>query len=208
MQNAKHFHFKTAGKLMVAAALGLSLASCGGMPSNTSVYSTKQPVIERQNYTLDVSTISSGLPVTEKVRLNGWFEAMDLRYGDRIAIEDPSANPAVATAVNELAGRYGLMVSKTAPTTPGFLDPGEARVVVTRTSAEVPGCPDWGAKSDMNYTNGTSPGYGCSTNGNMAAMIADAQDLLEGKKGNTEDVVNTGSRAINAYRQRSDGGSN
>lgn len=200
MQNAKHFHFKTAGKLMMAAALGLPLAGCGGMPSNTTVYSTKQPVVERQNFTLDISTISSGLAVTEQARLNGWFEAMDLRYGDRVAIEDPSSNPAVSNAVNELAGRFGLIVSNTAPTTTGFLQPGEARVVITRTSAEVPGCPDWGAKSDMNYTNGTSPGYGCATNSNIAAMVADSQDLLEGKKGNGETVVATGNRAIQTYR--------
>ena len=208
MQNAKHGKFKTAGKLAIALALGLSLASCGGMPTNNTLYSTKQPVVKRDSFSMDVDTISSGLPVTEQARLNGWFEAMDLRYGDRVAVEDPGSNPAVTNAVNELAGRYGLIVSDTAPTTAGFLQPGQARVVITRSSAEVPGCPDWSAKSDMNYLNATSPGYGCSINGNMAAMIADSQDLLEGKKGNTEDIVNTGSRAINAYRQRSDGGSN
>ncbi len=200
MQNAKHSPFKTASKLVMAAALGLTLAGCGGMATNNSLYSTKQPVVSRQNFTLDVNTISSGLAVTEQARLNGWFEAMDLRYGDRIAVEDPSSNPAVANAVNELAGRFGLIVSATAPTTSGFLQPGEARVVITRSKAEVPGCPDWSAKSDMNYLNATSPGYGCSVNSNMAAMVADPQDLLEGKSGTGEAVVGNGDKAINTYR--------
>ncbi|NQX94500.1 MAG: CpaD family pilus assembly protein [Erythrobacter sp.] len=200
MQNAKHSPFTTAGKLMMAAALGLTLAGCGGMATNNTLYSTKQPVVSRQNFTLDVSTISSGLPVTEQVRLNGWFEAMDVRYGDRIAIEDPSSNPAVANAINELAGRYGLIVSDTAPTTSGFLQTGQARVVITRSTAEVPGCPDWSAKSDMNYLNATSPGYGCAVNSNLAAMVADPQDLLEGKKGDGENVVATATKAIGAYR--------
>ena len=214
MDNAKHTvrHASghrsagAAGKLIVAAALGLTLAGCGGMATNSSLYSVKQPVVSRQNFTLDVSTISSGLPVSEQSRLNGWFEAMDLRYGDRVAIEDPSANPAVANAINELAGRYGLIVAKTAPTTTGFLQPGEARVVITRTSAEVPGCPDWSAKSDMNIHNATSPGYGCATNGNMAAMVADPQDLLEGKAGASETVVATGTKAIKAYRDAAPSG--
>jgi len=201
MQNAKHSPFKKAGSLMVAAALGLTLASCGGMPTNNTVYSTKQPVVSRQNFTLDLSTISSGLPVTEQSRLNGWFEAMDLRYGDRIAIEDPSSNPAVTNAINELAGRYGLIVSATAPTTTGFLQSGQARVVITRSSAEVPGCPDWSAKSDMNYLNATSPGYGCAVNSNMAAMVADPQDLLEGKKGTGETVAATATKAITSFRE-------
>lgn len=201
MQNAHESYFKTAGKLAIAAALGLTLAGCAGMPTNNTVYSTKQPVVERQNFTMDVATISSGLPVSEQVRLNGWFEAMDLRYGDRVAIEDPAANPAVTTAVNELAGRYGLIVSETAPTTAGFLEPGQVRVVITRSSASVPGCPDWSAKSDMNYLNGTSPGYGCAVNSNLAAMVANPEDLLEGQKGSGETTVLTSNKAIDTYRE-------
>jgi pilus assembly protein CpaD len=72
--------------------------------------------------------------------------------------------------------------------------------VITRSTASVPGCPDWSAKSDMNYTNGTSPGYGCAVNSNLAAMIADPQDLLEGKKGASETVIATSNKAISTYR--------
>ena len=201
MHKAKHSGFKSAGKLAIAAALGLTLAGCGGMATNNSLYSTKQAVIERQNFTLDVETISSGLPVSEQSRLNGWFEAMDLRYGDRVAIEDPGANPAVTNAVNELAGRYGIIVSETAPTTAGFLQPGEARIVITRSSASVPGCPDWSAQSDMNYLNATSPGYGCANNSNLAAMVANPEDLLEGQSGTGETVIATGTKAIDAFRE-------
>ena len=185
----------------VAVSLGLALAGCGGMPSNPSLYSTKQAVVERTNYTFDVNTNSSGLAISEQQRLNGWFEAMDLRYGDRIAIEDPSANPAVTTAVNDLANRYGIAVSTAAPTTEGFMQPGQARVVLTRSTASVPGCPDWSAKSDMNYTNGTSPGYGCAVNSNYAAMVADPQDLLEGKEAKGGSVIATGNKAIETLRE-------
>lgn len=190
----------SAGKLALGAALGLSLAGCGGMATNNSLYSTKQAVVDRQNFTLDVATISSGLPVTEQTRLNGWFEAMDLRYGDRVAVENPGANPAVTNAINELAGRYGIIVSETAPTTQGFLRPAEARVVITRSSAEVPGCPDWSAKSDMNYLNATSPGYGCANNSNLAAMVANPEDLLEGQSGSGETIIATGNKAIRTLR--------
>ena len=193
----------TKSKLMgaVALSLGLAVAGCGGMPSNTSLYSVKQPVVERTNYTLDVNTNQAGLPISEQQRLNGWFETLDLGYGDRVTIEDPSANPAVATAVNDLAGRYGIIVSDVAPTTTGMLQPGQARVVITRSTASVPGCPDWSASSDMNYTNGTSPGYGCAVNSNLAAMVANPEDLLEGQKGTGETVVATGTRAIQTYRE-------
>ncbi len=190
-------------KLMgaVALSLGLTVAGCGGMPTNTSLYSTKQPVVERTNFTLDVDTTRSGLSISEQQRLNGWFETMDLQYGDRVTIEDPASNPAVANAVNDLAGRYGLIVSAVAPTTPGMLQPGQARVVITRSTASVPGCPDWSAQSDANYMNATSPGFGCANNSNLAAMVANPEDLLEGQSGSGETVVATGTRAIQTYRE-------
>ncbi len=190
-------------KLMGAVALGLGLAvaGCGGMPENRTLYSTKQPVVERTNFTLDLNTVPSGLSISEQQRLLGWFDTMDLKYGDRITVENPAANPAVTDTVNELAGRYGLMVSEIAPTTAGYLEPGQARVVITRTMASVPGCPDWSATSDMNYTNATSPNYGCATNGNLAAMVADKEDLLEGKSGTGETVIATGTKAIQTYRE-------
>lgn len=190
-----------APKLGLALALGLSLAGCGGMPTNTSLYSVKQPVVERANMTLDVSTTTSGLPISEQQRLNGWFETMDLRYGDRIAIENPGQNPAVTNAIRDLAARYGLILSDTAPVTSGVLNPGQARVVITRTTAAVPGCPDWSAKSDMNYNNGLSSNFGCAVNGNMAAMVADPQDLLTGKKGASETIIATSNKAISTYRE-------
>ncbi|MFN4019517.1 MAG: CpaD family pilus assembly protein [Erythrobacter sp.] len=192
---------RRAPALALALTLGLGLAGCGGMPTNTSLYSTKQPVVERINFTLDVTTSSAGLPISEQQRLNGWFETMDLRYGDRIAIENPGQNPAVTNAIREIAGRYGLMISDVAPATAGMLAPGQARVVITRTSAMVPGCPDWSARSDMSYNNATSPNFGCAVNSNLAAMVADPQDLLEGKKGSGETVIATSNKAIATLRE-------
>jgi len=187
--------------IALTLTLGLGLAGCGGMPTNTSLYSTKQPVVERTNFTLDVTTTTAGLPISEQQRLNGWFETMDLKYGDRIAVENPGQNPAVTGAIRDLAARYGLMIADTAPVTSGMVQPGQARVVITRTTASVPGCPDWTAKSDMNYTNATSPNFGCATNSNLAAMVADPQDLLEGKKGASETVIATSNKAISTYRE-------
>lgn len=187
-------------KLAAALLLGLGLAGCGAMPTNTSLYSTKVPVVARSSMTMDIVTTPGGLPVSEQQRLAGWFETLDLRYGDRVALESPDQNPAVFGAVRDLAARYGLMLADTAPVTAGMVAPGQARVVITRSTASVPGCPDWSVKTDMNYNNGLSPGYGCAVNGNLAAMVADPQDLLEGKKGASETVIATSNKAISTYR--------
>lgn len=187
-----------------ALAIGLGLSACAGSSlgdANPSLYSVKQPVVERANFTLDVDTNRSGLSIAEQQRLNGWFETMDLRYGDRITIENPGANPAVSEAVNKLAGRYGLMVDGVAPTTPGLLGAGKARVVITRSTATVPGCPDWRGQFDGNYKNTTSHNYGCAVNSNLAAMVANPEDLLEGQSGTGETVIATGTKAIDTLRE-------
>lgn len=196
---------KAINRNLAAAAilsLGLTLSACGGMPTNRSLNSTKQAVVERTNYTLDLRTGGGGLSIPEQQRLAGWFEAMDLRYGDRVAIDDPSMSGATREAVVRIASRHGILVSDGAPVTPGYVTPGTARVVLTRSAAHVPGCPDWSAKSDMNYNNATSPGYGCSVNGNMAAMIANPEDLIKGQRGSGETMVATSNKAIGSYRKK------
>ena len=132
----------------------------------------------------------------------GWFDAMELGYGDRISLDDPTANPAVREDLAALAGRHGLLVSESSPVTPDYIDPGEARIVITRSTASVPGCPDWSANNEANEYNATYPGYGCAVNGNLAAMVANPEDLISGQKGSGETVVSTSTKAIEAYREK------
>lgn len=201
--------FKTARRLP-GAALALSLATaltgCGGIPTNGSLESIHQPVVERVNYTLDVSTGPGGLSFPEQRRLAGWFEAMDLRYGDRVAIDDPLASDATRAAVSALAARYGLILSDDTPPTQGYVSAGNARIIVTRTKAAVPGCPDWSAKNDFNPNNATSTNYGCAVNSNLAAMVADPEHLLKGAAGDSSTVVMSSNKAINAYRDQKPSG--
>lgn len=185
----------------VAPALTLALAaSLAGCATNRGLESVHQPVISRTNYTLDLATYGGGLSLPEQRRLAGWFDALDLRYGDRIAIDDPNASGSTRDAVAAIAARYGLLVGEDAPVTSGEVAPGNARVVVSRSSATVPHCPDWSAKSETNLNNATYSNYGCAVNSNLAAMVADPEHLLHGAKGTGETVVLTSSKAIDSYR--------
>lgn len=184
----------------ITVSLALALGGCGGMAKNRSLESVHQPVVERTNYVLDLSTGPGGLSLPEQRRLAGWFEAMKLRYGDRISIDDPMKSGANRAAVEAVAGRYGLLVGDQAPVTSGFVNAGSVRVVVTRSSAHVPGCPDWSAKSDTNLSNATSPGFGCASNGNLAAMVADPEHLLHGASSTGTTTVMSSTKAIESYR--------
>lgn len=184
----------------LALTLTLGLAACGGMPQNRSVNSVHQPVVERSTVALDVTTSNNGLPIAEQRRVAAWFEAMDLRYGDKISVEDPLDRPETRAAVGEIAGRYGLLLADGAPIVTGEVQPGQARVVIARSRASVPGCPDWSDKSDITLGNGISANYGCANNGNLAAMLANPEDLIKGQKGSQDTYINTSNASINAYK--------
>lgn len=186
----------------VALSLGAILSGCTGSHTNGSVDSVHQPIVERTNYTLDVSTSFGGLATAEQKRIEEWFEAMDLRYGDRISVDDPQANPATWAAIQDVAGRHGVLLSKDAPVTPGYVNPGSVRIVVSRSIATVPGCPDWSRKTDTNFASATSTNFGCSVNSNLAVMIADPEHLVRGATSTGDTTVMSSNKAIKAFRDK------
>lgn len=188
--------------VLVLALAAPGLAGCvGGAPSNRSMYSVNQPVVETTNLTLDLTAGSQGLAYGEQQRLAGWFDAMKLRYGDKIYIDDPAKNPASRDAVATLAARRGILLSDGAPVTTGYVEPGTVRVILARSTASVPTCPKWTTNSDSNPNNGLSSNFGCSVYSNLAAMVADPEDLVRGNEGDGETVVMTSTKAIEAYRK-------
>lgn len=195
---------RTAASVALVLALGLGLGACNtaGHPTNHSLYSVKQPVVERQNFTLDVAAGQGGLSIPEQQRLAGWFETLNLRYGDRVALDASVADQGVTDDIAGLVARHGLLLSDAAPITEGVVAPGTARVVVTRSRAHVPDCPDWSNNYGSNLANRTSENFGCAVNSNLAAMVADPEHLLQGARGSGETVVMSSTKAINTYRSQ------
>jgi len=185
-------------------ALSASLAGCTGTAySNRSLDSVHQPVVRNAIHQFDVAASSGELAPSEQSRLQGWFDAMGVRYGDRISIEDASvygATSAQAT-VRSMVARRGLLVSDVVPVTTGAVPQGHLRVIITRASAFVPGCPDWSSKSSINTANATSANYGCATNSNLAAMVADPNDLIKGARSDGNDP-SMATRAIKTFREK------
>jgi len=193
--------------MALITALGLTVTACGSTTANRSVYSERQPVVSKSNFVLDLSAGNGGLSASEQNRLSGWFDALELGYGDRVSIDDPrySASAVAKAAVENIVASYGLLISETAPVTEGNVPAGLMRVVVTRTSASVPGCPDYSHRSHTDFQARTSANYGCGTNSTLAAMIADPEDLVRGQNADGEDQAQA-SKAIRAYRDKKVGG--
>lgn len=188
----------------IAVSLGLAMAGCSmnAPETNRSLNSVNQPVVERSTFALDLSADSSGLPIPEQRRLADWFQAMNVGYGDHIAVDDATGNLEARDDIAKLAGRYGLLLSDGAPVTAGVVEPGTVRVVITRSHAYVPNCPNWSDHIPDYGNNATSNGFGCAINGNLAAMIADPEQLLHGANGTGDTVIMSSTKAIESYREQ------
>jgi len=71
--------------------------------------------------------------------------------------------------------------------------------VVSATLAQVPNCPNW-ASGGRDSAALTDSNYGCASNSNLAAMVADPMDLIHGKSDSTTDSHSV-TRAIKAWRE-------
>jgi len=199
--------FRTSAALVL---IGTALAGCMGtwkgvdrdaLRSNGSLYSENQPVVERTNFAFDVSTSNTGVGDGDMARLADWFESLQLRYGDRIFVDDPAGSEAVRSDVARLAADYGMLLSNGSPVTPGAVQPGSARIVVARSTASVPGCPNWRQARLPGSPISTSSNFGCASNSNLAAMVANPEDLVRGREGRVAGDPETASKAIRTYRE-------
>ncbi|NUQ17879.1 MAG: hypothetical protein HOP95_05395, partial [Sphingomonas sp.] len=124
---------------------------------------------------------------------------LGLGYGDAIYVDGATAD-AARGQVAAIAGQYGMGVSAGAPVTVGAVAPGAVRVVVSRRRALVPNCPNWSKVSQPNYYNQNMSNFGCSVNSNIAAMVANPEDLIHGREGAGIGDVRTAAKAVILYR--------
>jgi pilus assembly protein CpaD len=192
-------------KLSLLLLGSVALAGCqvhrGEDRPGRGLYAVNQPVVSRADYVFDAAAPSGNLIPQEAARLDGWFRGLELGYGDVVSIDGADA-ASVRADVARVAGRYGLLVAQGAPVTAGAIQPGVVRVVVSRTRASVPGCPNWSRPSNPNFSNELTSNYGCAMNGNLAAMVGNPGDLVSGREpsGLSDPVLSN--KAIESYRTR------
>lgn len=188
--------------LILAAAT--SLAGCvhteANMPTR-GVEAVNVPVVTKNIYVFDASAPDGSLSSTERARLDGWFSGMQLGYGDSIYV-DGAYSDAARRDVARVAGRYGLLLSDGTPVTEGQVAPGSVRVVVSRTRATVPNCPNWSRPSEQTLDNEMHVNFGCAVNGAYAAMIANPEDLVHGREGSGVVDASTAAKAVEVYRKK------
>ena len=203
-------------RIAAVSALGLAMAGCASMQpqtlnarSNYSVYSVHQPVVEHTNYVFDLRLDGDRVSEAELNRLAAWFHSIDARYGDRIAIDEPRGygSAGARADVGRVAADFGLLLADdAAPVTEGEVAPGTLRVIASRASAHVEGCPAY-TTPGIDSPVRTDSNYGCATNANLAAMVANPDDLVHGQEGSGRESALVAGRAVGTYRQRTPTGS-
>ena len=199
---------RTRLSMILFAAPALLVAGCTGTP-NRGLETVHQPVVSRTDYVFDVVTDGGRASPAELQRLVGWMAALRVGYGDRIAVDDPSGTASgVREQIAGLVARYGLFLEDNAPITAAAMTPGPVRVVITRAVASVPGCPDYSRNGNAEFEGNTTSNHGCAINSNLAAMVAQPEDLVHGRgaTGATDPV--TSSKAVQLLRRTTNSGAN
>lgn len=179
-------------------ALSAGLGGCVGSSqnSNRSLDSIHQPVVSQSNHHLDIASYGGEVSPAEAQRVQEWLQAIDVRYGDQAVIEDEGlyGNPAATATLRNLLIERG--VSNIAVSQGSTL-----RLHISRSIAYVPNCPDWTSRYTTDPANETSSNYGCATNSNLAAMVADPNDLVRGVASSSSNTQQ-GVKAIQSYREK------
>jgi pilus assembly protein CpaD len=185
--------------IATAASAGCSYHPQAGDLKDRGVEAVNVPVVTRADYVFDAAAPGGSLAPSEKARLDAWFRGLDLSYGDSIYVDAVYAD-AARYDVAQVAGNYGMMVQPGAPVTAGAVPQGMVRVIVSRTRAEVPNCPNWSLPSQPNYNNRTMSNFGCGVNSNLAAMVANPEDLIHGRESTGLGDTTAGTKAVILYR--------
>lgn len=191
--------------LAAFAVIALPVTAHALPRSNRSVDSVHQPVVSHAAYTFDVQAgASGGLTPNEAIRLNDWFVSIGLGYGDSIAIVTDGGyySPALRDDIGDVVARRGLLVAEDSSAEAGQAPAGSVRLIVRRATASVPGCPDWSAKQETSGNLATSSNFGCGVNSNLAAMVANPEDLVRGQGTDSDLRTATSNRAISTYREK------
>ena len=200
-----HIHSTPLLRLGLLAAIALPLAACGSETTfNRGMQSVHQPVVSYATYLYDVRPDGSSLSDAEQARLIGWLDSLNVGYGDKVAIAANGAgvSPHLHDEIANVLGRRGMLVGEDNSALAGTPPYGAVRLILRRASASVPGCPDWSRNAENDMVGGNSTNYGCATNSNLAAMIANPEDLVRGQSVDSDLRTATSTRAIETYREK------
>jgi len=194
-------------RLFLAAAAVLAAAGCENpelaAPAPPSVQvAPKLTRVELAAFDHDIhfAPHAKTLTSTQAARLADFMTRNSIREGDAVTVED-AGNASTLTEARQsavLAELRAFHIQAASAADPQ-LSANTIRVHADRTVVTAPGCPDWSKPEADEPNNLPSSNYGCATEANLAAMIANPADLVKPKQGGKADGT-VAARGVELYR--------
>ena len=203
--------------LLTASAL-FSVSCAGGAfngPEDAMTVAEAHPItVDSQvvTLTIDVDGNSSDLSDMDRSRLRAFANSYLLNGHGALTITTPSGTGSdqdgqnAASGVREALNEAGVPWSSISGAAYRVSESGVSdQIIVSYTHyvATASRCGDWSGYRSNDYKNLSSPNYGCATQNNLAAMVADPRDLVRPADITPRDGV-VAVRAIDLYRNGED----
>jgi len=127
------------------------------------------------------------LSATQAAGLMNFLKASGIGEGDSVTVQGPGASALAAVRQAAVVGELKQLRIDAASGTDTKLAVDAVRVHADHAVATAPACPDWSKPEADEPDNTTSSNFGCATETNLAAMIANPADLVKPKTSATAD---------------------
>lgn len=196
---------------LAAAFAALALSGCStvanGRNEAISVAEEHPIAVDSQVVTLTLPVGGAGLSAVDKARVRAFADAYLAGGHGPVSVTTPSGTgrdgDALETADAARAVLDAAGVDATQIESAGYASAEEKRQLVlsyVRYVATPSACGVWTGTLVRDFRNLRSPNYGCATQNNLAAMVADPRDLVEPAAATAADA-NARMRMIDAYRK-------
>lgn len=180
-------------KAPIALALGLALSACGGFngreDAQFDVRHTHPIAVDPQVVTLDIESTPEkvALTVGDKAAIEAFVLSFKARGHGLLSISAPDGSPndlnavSLVAEIRALVKEVGLSESAlgyAAYRASSANDTAPVMLSYRRFVASASPCGNWSEDYAFTPDNGRSPNFGCSTQSNFAAVVADPADLL------------------------------
>ena len=156
------------------------------------------PVAAEQDGAVDLSQDSLA-------NLESFTTTNEVGYGDLILFDQGADVPAERIeALTNWFLKQGVSVGENNGVFGAMPADGSVMVYVERYTVTSPDCQRWSEASASNPNNAPGQPFGCASQGNLAAMVADPRDLVTGKRDGAN--PDTARKAVKAYRIKPTGG--
>ncbi|MDO8290401.1 MAG: CpaD family pilus assembly protein [Parvibaculum sp.] len=198
--------------LILPLLASLALAGCGGFNGVEEAQfdaSYSHPIsVQPDVPTLNIAA-SSGLSVEDRAALEGFVDAYKERGHGALTVATPSGSSNTAIAMNVLADVRDTLTQSGVPANRVSYTPYRASaanqtapIIVSykRFVAVASPCGDWSDSYSYNPNNTPTRNLGCTTQNNLAAMVADPADLVTPRVMTASDAARRG-EVFTKYRK-------